>query len=322
MVAAVLGRPLRASDVSREEISTLTGLPALSLDALTSVAYGPEAIMVVLASAGLSALHLVLPVTVAIVVLLAILVSSYRQVIDGYPEGSGCYTVSKENLGHRVPLLAAAAAIVDYTLTVAVSISAGVAALVSAFPSLAQLTLWLCLAILAVVTVLNLRGLRDAARAFFLPTAIFIVGLLAVIAVGLVHPLDPHAHSHGLSLIARHPIATLSVLLVLKAFSSGCSALTGVEAIANGVPTFREPRVVHAKRTETLLGVILGVMLLGLAILVERFRTGPRTDDTVLNQIMVLSVGHGVLYFVVAFAIVVELALVSCATSSLQCPYR
>lgn len=183
------------------------------------------------------------------------------------------------------------------------------AALVSAFPSLAPVTVWLCLGILVVVTMLNLRGLGDAARAFFLPTAVFVLGLLAVIAIGLAHPLDPHARSHGVSLIAAHPLATVSVLLILKAFSSGCSALTGVEAIANGVPTFREPRVVHAKRTELLLGVILGVMLLGLAILAERFHVGPRTDNTVLNQIMIFAVGHGPFYYIVAFAIVIELAL-------------
>jgi len=265
--------------------------------------------MGVLASAGLSALHLVLPVMIAIVVLLVVLVISYRQVIDGYREGGGCYVVSRENLGRRFFLLAAAALIVDYTLTVAVSISAGVAALVSAFPSLAPLTLRLCLAILVVVSLLNLRGLGDAARAFFLPTAVFVVGLLLVTAIGIVHPLDPHAHLHGVSLLNRHPITSVSILLVLSAFSSGCSALTGVEAIANGVPTFREPRVVHAKRAETLLGIILALMLLGLALLVNRFQCGPRVNDTVLNQIMVVSVGHGVLHLVVAFAIVIELAL-------------
>ncbi len=305
----LLGRPLRASELHSEEISTFTGLPALSLDALTSVAYGPEAIMVVLATAGLGALHLVLPVTIVIVVLLAILIVSYRQVIDGYPEGGGCYAVSKANLGTGVSLLAGASLIVDYTLTVAVSVSAGVEALVSAFPALAPLTVVLCIAILLVVTLLNLRGLGDAARAFFLPTAVFVLGLFLVIFLGLIHPLDPHAHAQGISLVASHPVATISVLLILKAFSSGCSALTGVEAIANGVPTFREPRVRHAKRTELLLGIILGVMLIGLAILAGHFHVGPRTNNTVLNQIMVIAIAHGVLYYIVALAIVLELAL-------------
>jgi len=305
----VIGRPLRSNEMQSEEISTFSGLPALSLDALTSVAYGPEAIMVVLATAGLGALHLVLPITIAIVALLVILIISYRQVIDGYPEGGGCYAVSKANLGRGVALLAGAALIVDYTLTVAVSISAGVEALVSAFPTVASLTVPLCIAILAVVTLLNLRGLGDAARAFFGPTAIFILGIFLVIFFGLVDPLDPHARLQGVSLVTLHPIETISILLILKAFSSGCSALTGVEAIANGVPTFRKPRVRHAKRTELLLGVILGVMLIGLAILAGHFHIGPRTDNTVLNQIMVIAIGHGVLYYIIALAIVLELAL-------------
>ncbi|MCL5054003.1 APC family permease [Ferrimicrobium acidiphilum] len=305
----VIGKPLRSTEMKSEEISTFSGLPALSLDALTSVAYGPEAIMVVLATAGLGALHLVLPITIAIVVLLAILVISYRQVIEGYPEGGGCYAVSKANLGRGISLLAGASLIVDYTLTVAVSVSAGVEALVSAFPTLSSLTVPLCIAILLVVTLLNLRGLGDAARAFFLPTAVFVLGLFLVIIFGLVHPLAPHAHAQGVSLVTSHPIETISILLILKAFSSGCSALTGVEAIANGVPTFREPRVRHAKRTELLLGVILGVMLIGLAILAGHFHIGPRTNNTVLNQIMVIAIGHGVLYYIIALAVVLELAL-------------
>jgi amino acid transporter len=263
----LIGPPLRAREVSKERITPVEGLPALSLDALTSVAYGPEAIIVVLAVAGASALHLVLPITITIVLLLAILVFSYRQVIDAYPNGGGAYAVSRANLGHRASLVAAAALVVDYTLTVAVSIAAGVAALTSAFPGLNQDTVVICLVILAMVTVLNLRGLGDAARAFLLPTMVFIVGLLVIIVIGLIHPLALNAPQPGVPLVPRVPLETVSVLLLLKAFSAGCSALTGVEAIANGVPQFKEPRVQRAKRTEMLLGTILGVMLLGLAVL-------------------------------------------------------
>ena len=203
----------------------------------------------------------------AIVVLLAILVFSYRQVIDAYPGGGGAYAVSRANLGPGASLVAGASLIVDYTLTVAVSIAAGVGALTSAFPSLTSATVPICLGILAVITLLNLRGLGETARAFLLPTMLFIVGLLAIIAIGLIHPLALHAPQPGRSLLSTHGLQTVSVLLVLKAFSAGCSALTGVEAIANGVPLFKEPRAVRAKRTELLLGVILGVMLLGLAVL-------------------------------------------------------
>ena len=159
----MLGPPLRARDVSKEQINPVEGLSALSLDALTSVAYGPEAIIVVLAAAGASALGLVLPITIAIVALLVILVFSYRQVIDAYPGGGGAYAVSRANLGQKASMVAAAALVVDYTLTVAVSIAAGVGSLTSAFPSLTSATVPICLGILAVVTLFNLRGLGEAA---------------------------------------------------------------------------------------------------------------------------------------------------------------
>ena len=305
----LIGPPLRARDVSKERITPVEGLSALSLDALTSVAYGPEAIIVVLAVAGAGALHLVLPITVAIVALLAILVFSYRQVIDAYPGGGGAYAVSRANLGHAAGLVAAGALVVDYTLTVAVSIAAGVAALTSAFPGLSPATVPLCLAILAVVTLLNLRGLGDAARAFLLPTMVFIVGLMAIIVIGFVHPLALHAPQPGVSLIPRQPLEAVSVLLLLKAFSAGCSALTGVEAIANGVPLFKEPRVRRAKRTELLLGTILGVMLLGLAVLADRWHVGPRSGQTVLSQIMAMAVGRHLAFYVMSLTITLVLAL-------------
>jgi amino acid transporter len=305
----LIGPPLRARDVSKERITPVEGLSALSLDALTSVAYGPEAIIVVLAVAGAGALHLVLPITVAIVALLAILVFSYRQVIDAYPGGGGAYAVSRANLGHGAGLVAAGALVVDYTLTVAVSIAAGVAALTSAFPGLSPATVPICLAILAVVTLLNLRGLGDAARAFLLPTMVFIVGLLVIIVIGFIHPLALHAPQPGVSLIPRQPLEAVSVLLLLKAFSAGCSALTGVEAIANGVPLFKEPRVRRAKRTELLLGTILGVMLLGLAVLADRWHVGPRSGQTVLSQIMAMAVGRHLAFYVMSLTITLVLAL-------------
>jgi amino acid transporter len=273
------------------------------------VAYGPEAIIVVVALAGAGALHLVLPITVAIVVLLAILVFSYRQVIDAYPGGGGAYAVSRDNFGPGASLVAGAALIVDYTLTVAVSIAAGVGALTSAFPRFTSATVPICLGILAVITVLNLRGLGETARAFLLPTMIFIIGLLAIIVVGLVHPLALHAPQPGRSLLRAHSLQTVGVLLVLKAFSAGCSALTGVEAIANGVPLFKEPRAVRAKRTELLLGVILGTMLLGLAELARRWHIGPRSGQTVLSQIMATAVGRHWAYYLVSLTITLVLAL-------------
>ncbi|HUZ40738.1 MAG TPA: APC family permease [Acidimicrobiales bacterium] len=305
----LIGRPLRTSEMSQEEITPVEGLSALSLDALTSVAYGPEAIIVVLALAGTKSLHLILPITVAIVALLAILVFSYRQVIDAYPGGGGAYAVSRANLGVSASLVAAAALIVDYTLTVSVSIAAGVGALTSAFPSLSPGTVPICLAILAIVTLLNLRGLGASARAFLLPTLLFIVGLLAIIVVGLFHPLGLHEAQPGRSLLSTHGLQVVSVLLVLKAFSAGCSALTGVEAIANGVPLFRPPRAKRAKHTEMMLGLILGTMLLGLAVLARRWHVGPRSNQTVLSQVMGMAVGRHWAYYAVSLTITVVLAL-------------
>ncbi len=305
----VLGRELSAREASSEEITPVEGLSALSLDALTSVAYGPEAILLVLAGAGASALHLMLPITIAIIVLLAILVTSYRQVIDAYPHGGGAYAVSRDNFGPQVSKLAGAALIVDYTLTVAVSIAAGVGQLTSAFPSTSTYTVPICLGILVVITGLNLRGLGEGARAFLVPTLVFIVGLLAIIVVGLVHPLGENTPQTGTSLVATHTVEAVGVLLVLKAFSAGCSALTGVEAIANGVPLFKEPRVARAKRTELLLGVTLGAMLLGLAVLTDKFHIEPRSNETVLSQIMSESVGRHWAYYIVSLTITLVLAL-------------
>jgi amino acid transporter len=305
----LIGRPLRSREAAKQTISSFEGLPALSLDALTSVAYGPEAIIVVLAAAGAGAIHLVLPETVAIVGLLTILIFSYRQVIDAYPDGGGAYAVSRTNLPKGWSDLAAASLIVDYTLTVAVSIAAGVGALTSAFESLSSLTVPLCLGILAVITVLNLRGLGESARAFLLPTVVFIVGLLVIIAIGLIHPLAAHVPQPGRSLTPSHAVEALGVLLVLKAFAAGCTALTGVEAIANGVPLFKEPRQRRAKRTEMLLGVLLGVMLLGLATLAVRFHIEPRSGQTVLSQIMGAAVGRHWAYYIVSLTITLVLAL-------------
>ncbi len=305
----LIGRPLRAREAVGEEITPVQGLSALSLDALTSVAYGPEAILVVLAAAGTTALGLVLPITVAIVVLLAILVTSYRQVIDAYPGGGGAYAVSRANLGSRASLVAAASLVVDYTLTVAVSIAAGVGSLTSAFPALRDLTVPLCLAILAVVTVLNLRGMGETARAFLLPTAVFILGLLGVIAVGLIHPLGLGQPQPGRPLVPTQGLEAVGILLVLKAFAAGLTALTGVEAIANGVPLFRPPRAARAKRTELLLGIILAAMLLGLAVLARRFAIEPRSGQTVLSQVMAASVGRQWAYYVMSVTITLVLAL-------------
>ncbi|WP_083576661.1 APC family permease [Rhodococcus maanshanensis] len=273
---------------------------------MASVSYGPEAIVLVLAVAGGAGLGFTLPVTLAIAALLAVLVASYRQLIAAFPNGGGAYAVARARLGHRTGLVAAASLVIDYILNVAVSIAAGVAALTSAFPALLPHTVWICLAVLAGITALNLRGIADSARAFMIPTAIFVVSIFTVIVAGLLRS-EPLSVTEGTAVAAN--VQTVGVLLLLKAFSSGCAALTGVEAIANAVPSFREPRVKNAQRAEVALGILLGTMLIGLAILIGKFALHPVEGTTVLSQLTEASLGHGIGYYVVQFATVVLLAL-------------
>src|SRR5690348_2744374 len=250
----------------RSRFNALEGLAALSLDALSSVAYGPQAIVVVLAAAGAVGLEYTLPVTVAIVVLLTVLVISYRQVIEAFPEGGGAYAVAGRHLGRQPSLIAAASLIVDYVLNAAVGVSAGIAALWSAFPALYGARVWLCLALLALITGINMLGAAESARVFIVPTLLFIIAIAVVIIGGLVrsHPAVP-VGGH-LPQVAE----SVGILLLLRAFASGCSALTGVEAIANAVPEFKKPRARRAQHTEMWLGILLGVMLLGMAVLIRK----------------------------------------------------
>jgi len=293
---------------SERELDRLTvpqGLAALSLDALASVAYGPEAIVVVLAAAGSVGLGYTLPVTLAIVLLLGALTFSYRQVIKAFPNGGGAYAVAGRHLGRRISLVAAASLIIDYVLNVAVSVSAGVAALTSAFPGLYGATVWLCVLALVLITAVNLYGVAESAKVMIVPTVVFIVAIFAVIVVGLIrsHPVTEPSHP------AASAAASVGVLLLLKAFASGCSALTGVEAIANAVPTFRKPRVKRAQRTEVALGALLGSMLIGLSVLIGKFHVAPNDTKTVLSQLTDAALGHNLGYFVVQFSTMLLLAL-------------
>jgi len=289
----------------RHRLTALEGLAALSLDALSSVAYGPEAILVVLVAAGASALKYTMPITIAIVVLLAVLVISYRQVIEAFPSGGGAYAVAKRHLGTIPSLVAAASLIVDYVLNAAVGVSAGVEALTSAFPGLYGARVWLCLAALALITGANLWGVADAARLFILPTVAFIAAIVAVIVVGLFrsHPVVAPIHT------IPQATDTVGLLLILKAFASGCSALTGVEAIANSVPSFRQPRVKRAQHTEMWLGVILGVMLLGLAELIRKFNVVPGGNVTVLAQVTRAGLGQGAIFYAIQIITLILLCL-------------
>jgi amino acid transporter len=294
-----------SADKEGERLTALGGLAALSLDALSSVAYGPEAILVVLVAAGTAGLRYSMPVTIAIVVLLAALVISYRQVIEAFPNGGGAYAVSKRHLGRVPSLVAAASLIVDYVLNAAVGVSAGVEALTAAFPSLYGARVWLCLAVLAAITAANMWGIVEAARIFMVPTIAFIVAIFLVIAVGLLRAQPAVALSHAMP----QATDTVGALLVLKAFASGCSALTGVEAIANSVPQFRLPRARRAQHTEAALGVLLGLMLLGLGELIRRWDALPQPGTTVLAQLTSGAIGHGILFYVIQLITLVLLAL-------------
>jgi len=298
-------QPVAAAE-ERHKLSAVEGLAALSLDALSSVAYGPQAIIIVLATAGLAAIErYTLPVTLAIVLLLTVLVISYRQVIEAFPNGGGAYAVAKAHLGVQPSLIAAASLVVDYVLNAAVGVSAGVEALTSAYPSLYKDRVLICLALLALITGANLWGVAESARLFIIPTVLFIAGIFAVIIAGLLraHPLPFPQGS-----VSTTP-ATVGVLLLLRAFASGCSALTGVEAIANSVPQFRKPRARRAQHTELWLGVLLGVMLLGLGALIRRWDVVPRPGTTVLAQLTAGAVGKGALFYIIQLITLVLLAL-------------
>ncbi|WP_416382564.1 APC family permease [Nocardia beijingensis] len=298
-------RQLQRADKFR--LTAVGGLAALSLDALSSVAYGPEAIVLVLVAAGAAAVAWTLPVSCAIAALLLVLVLSYRQVIAVHPDGGGAYAVAEKQLGRPAALLAAASLVVDYVLTVAVSLAAGAASLASAFPALADELLPMTLAGLAVLTVINLIGVAESARVLMGPAILFVVLIAGVIVVGLLRP-DPVAVI-GADRGPIEPIEALGIVLLLKAFAAGCSSLTGVEAIANAVPAFRTPAVRRAQHTEVALGVLLGAMLLGLAVLIREHHVTPRADVTILAQLSAAAFGTGWLFYLTNLAVTVVLLL-------------
>jgi amino acid transporter len=312
----LLGRPLASWEDRAEKIGAPQGIPIFGLDALSSAAYGPEAAMTLLIPLGMAGVHFVLPITAAILALLTILYFSYRQTIAAYPNGGGSYTVAGENLGPVVGLLAGSALMVDYILEVAVGISAGVGALVSALPKLQPHTLALCLAILAILTVLNLRGARSSGVIFMAPTYLFIVCLLAVIAWGVAKVILSGGHPHPVVAPPQlgHATAVLSLWLLLKAFSSGCTAMTGVEAVSNGVGAFEEPRQKSAQLTLTIIIALLAVLLLGIAFLAPAYRiaaTDPFAPgyQSVLSQLIAAVSGRGIFYYVSIASILLVLAL-------------
>ena len=278
----------------------------MSLDALSSVAYGPEAIVLGLVTAGAAAVSWTVPISIAIALLLLVLVISYRQVIAVHPDGGGSYAVAKKDLGRWPALLAAASLVVDYVLTVAVSLSAGADSLASVFPPLAHHTLALCMAGLGVLAVINLVGIAESAKVLMGPTLLFIAGIFAIVIFGFFedHPVAVIGDDLG----PIHATEALGVVVILKAFSAGCSSLTGVEAIANAVPAFRSPAVKRAQRCEIALGVLLGAMLLGLALQIRLHQVVPRGNVTILAQLSAGAFGTGWPFYVINLSVTLVLA--------------
>ncbi|MHB8841519.1 MAG: APC family permease [Candidatus Aquicultor sp.] len=303
----LIGRPLSTERLAEEKLPKRYALAIFSSDALSSTAYATEEILIVLALAGVGALRLSLPIAIAIVLLLAIVVISYRQLIVAYPSGGGAYVVSKENLGETASLVAGASLLIDYSLTVAVSISAGIAAIASAFPELLEFKVELALLAIVLVAMANLRGVRESGRLFAIPTYAFILGLTLTLVVGYFRYLTGHiTPSTGHVVKAIEP---LTLFLVLRAFSSGCSALTGVEAISNGVQSFKPPEAVNARTTLVLMGLILGVLFLGITGLAQIFRVVPVPTETVVSQIVRNTFGQGTFYYYVQITTALILTL-------------
>jgi amino acid transporter len=312
----LFGKPLATSEERGEQVGPVAGIPIFGLDALSSAAYGPEAALTLLIPLGLLGVHLIVPVTTAILILLVIVYFSYRQTIEAYPQGGGSYTVATENLGKGPGLLAAAALMIDYILTAAVGISAGVGALISAVPSLQKHTLLICLAILLILTIINLRGVHDTGVAFMIPTYLFLGTLLIVIAVGIIQTLTTGGHPTPVVAPPKLPPATaaLSLWLILKVFASGCTAMTGVEAVSNGVKAFREPTTKNARLTLTIIIALLIILLAGIAFLCRWYGIGATDPEgpgyqSVLSQLTNAVMGHGVFYWVTIASILLVLSL-------------
>ena len=316
-VDVLFGRPLASWEDKGERISPVQGIPIFGLDALSSAAYGPEAALTILLPLGLLGVRYIVPLTGAVIVLLIIVYFSYRQTIAAYPQGGGSYTVAKENLGAGAGLLAAAALMIDYLLNVAVGISAGIGALVSAVPRLLPHTLAMCLAVLIILTIVNLRGLREAGSAFVAPTYLFVGTLGLVIVIGLYKVVASGGHPTPVVAVPHHATMAMEAVgtwILVKAFASGCTALTGVEAVSNGVQAFKEPVVPAARATLTAIIAILIVLLGGIAFLVRCYEItatdpGQPGYQSVLSMLTAAVAGKGIFYDITMFSVLLVLCL-------------
>jgi amino acid transporter len=322
----ILGKPLASSEEKKEKLSVLTGVPVLGLDALASTGYGPEAALTILSTLGVAGLRYFPFVVLAVVFNLTTLYLSYQQTAAAYPEGGGTYTVVKDNLGERIAVWAAVALLIDYLLNVAVGIAAGIGAVVSAIPSLQPHTLGLCLAVLVTLTLINLRGVRESGRIFVGPVFGFVACIGVVLVFGLVRALAAGGHPHAA--VPPPPLvssaANFSPWLFFAAFANGATAMTGIEAVSNGVPLFRGPKVPNARRTLTVIFIVLTSFLLALGYLCPAYRIGAMDEtrsgyQNVLSQLAAAVAGHGAFYYITVASLFIVLTF-SAQTSMADFP--
>ena len=285
MKRLLVGEPIPSSLAHHERFSRLTGLAVLSSDCLSSVAYSIEEVLRVLILGGVAALHTSIPIGILISVLLAVVAFSYRQTIHAYPTGGGAYIVAKGNIGPMAGLTAASSLFIDYTLTVAVSVASGVAAVTSAFPPLLPYRVELTLAFVGMLIVGNLRGVRDSGRIFAVPTYFFIGTVLTLLGVGAWRYASGTVEAVTVPDPMHQTVGTLSLFMLLTAFSNGCSAMTGVEAVSNGVPAFRPPESKHAAQTLVTMAALAITMILGLTLMASAYHVVPSEHETIISQI-------------------------------------
>jgi amino acid transporter len=311
----LVGTPIPTTLAKHERLGRATGLAVFASDALSSVAYATEEILLILVFAGAVALWASVPIGLGIAALIAIVVASYRQTILAYPGGGGAYIVTRENLGRYPSLLAGAALLIDYVLTVAVSIAAGIAAITSAFPNLVPFRVWLCVAGVVLITLGNLRGVRESGKLFAAPTYLFVGAYLVMILWGGVRwLLGADAGAAAAAPAMEAGARDLTLFLALRAFASGCAALTGIEAVSDGVPAFRAPEAANARSVLLWLGVLLIVLFVGITFLAHAFAIEPVKDETVTSQLARRVFGHGLLYY--AIQAVTTLILLLAANTS------
>ncbi|MBC7741650.1 MAG: APC family permease [Bdellovibrionaceae bacterium] len=293
----LIGSPLDSSHQQHQLIPKWKALAVLSSDALSSTAYATEEIIIPLSLAGIYlATMWSLPIALAILALMIIITLSYRQTIVAYPNGGGAYIVAKENLGSGAGLVAAAALMIDYILTVSVSVSAGIENLISAFPQLQNVQVFFCIWIILIIMVLSLRGVKESATVFAIPTYLFIFSILTLIIVGIVRgPIEGHVATEAIS----NTLPNIGIILLLRAFSSGCTALTGIEAISNGIPLFKHPQSKNANRTLVAMVLILGVLFAGITYLVNQFGLTHIEGQTLISSLSKAVFGNGFFYYVV-----------------------